>query len=282
MHFPRLPDWAIYASVVAALVIASAARRETADAPEAPPPIAGEEGVVVGSASVFDPAIVVRTSPPKGAAQGGTAFSVSKAGIWLTARHAIDSCKKVALMVGSGSGVVADVHTDGSGDVAVLTTLGGPPGLPLALTAPLHVGERGFHPGYPQGQAGEVTSRLLGRQTLVLRWPKRLRGAHAEQVVAWAETGRTEALEGDLAGLSGAPVLDANGYVVGLTLAETPRRARLYTAAPESLAKALRRLHLQPGGADSDPPQPFTIDNYGRVADALRRNLQVAPVRCVG
>ena len=281
MTFPKLPDWAIYATVVAALVIASLSRRETADAPEAPPPIPGAEGGVVGAASVFDPAIVIRTPPNGQPTIGGTAFSVSKAGVWLTARHAVEGCAKVALMVNAGSGVVAEVHTEGSGDVAVLTTLGGPPGLPLALVGPLHVGERGFHPGYPQGAPGEVTSRAIGRQTLVLRWPKRLRGARAEQVVAWAETGRTDGLTGDLSGLSGAPVLDEHGYVVGLTLADAPRRARLYTAAPESLARALRRLHIQPTPAEQSAPEPVTVENYGRAADSLRRDLQVAPVRCV-
>lgn len=281
MTFPKLPDWAIYATVVAALIIASLSRREIADAPEAPPPVPGAEGGVVGAASVFDPAIVIRTPPAGQPAVGGTAFSVSKAGVWLTARHAVEGCRKVALLVDKGSGVMADVHTESSGDIAVLTTLGGPPGLPLALVGPLHVGERGFHPGYPQGAPGEVTSRLIGRQTLVLRWPKRLRGAHAEQVVAWAETGRTDGLDGDLSGLSGGPVMDEHGYVVGLTLAEAPRRARLYTAAPESLARALRRLHIQPQPADQGEVQPFTVENYGRVADALRRDLRVAPLRCV-
>jgi S1-C subfamily serine protease len=281
MIFPKLPDWAIYASVVAALVIASLSRRETADAPEAPPPVIEAEGGALGAASVFDPAIIVRASPTAAPALGGTAFSVSSRGVWLTARHAVEGCRKVALMVNPGSGVVADVHLSGRGDVAVLTTLGGPPGLPLALNGPLHVGERGYHPGFPLGQPGEVTSRLIGRQTLVVRWPKRLRGSHAEQVVAWAEAGRTEGLAGDLSGLSGAPVLDHKGYVVGLTLAEAPRRARLYSATPENIARSLRVLRLTPQQNEQSAPQALTTENYGRSADTLRRDLQVAPVRCV-
>lgn len=278
MSFPRPPDWTIYAGVVAALAVAALGWRETADAPA---PIPGAEGRVIGAASIFEPAIIVRTPPATPHAAGGTAFSVSRAGVWLTARHAVEGCRKVALMVDAGSGVVAEVNAEGVGDVAVLTTAGGPPGLPLALNDPLHMGERGFHPGYPQGAPGEVTTRLLGRQTLVMRWPKRLRGAHAEQVVAWAETGRTDGLHGDLAGLSGAPVLDERGYVVGLTLAETTRRARLYTAAPETLARALRRQNVRFAPGDVAAPQPFTTDAYGRRSDALRRDLRVALVRCV-
>ncbi|MDB5498330.1 MAG: serine protease, partial [Phenylobacterium sp.] len=38
MHFPRLPDWLIYAAVVAALLIAAVGRQAHVDAPAAPPP----------------------------------------------------------------------------------------------------------------------------------------------------------------------------------------------------------------------------------------------------
>ncbi|RAK50681.1 serine protease, partial [Phenylobacterium soli] len=37
MQFPRLPDWLIYAAVVAGLLIAAVGRQERADAPPAPP-----------------------------------------------------------------------------------------------------------------------------------------------------------------------------------------------------------------------------------------------------
>ena len=159
-------------------------------------------------------------------------------------------------------------------DIALLITAGGPPALPVATNAPLNVGQRGFHPGFPQGAPGEVTSRLLGRETLKVRG----RGAHDEPVLAWAEVGRTSGLEGTLAGLSGAPVLDRRGRVVALTIAEAPRRGRLYTTAPDTLGPAIR------GEQQPDEQllgEPVTIDNYGRVADDLRRDLRVAQVVCL-
>ena len=67
MHFPKLPDWLIYAAVVFALIVAAIGRREVADAPAPPPPVPGEHGVPLGPASPFDPAVVVaapRTAPP--------------------------------------------------------------------------------------------------------------------------------------------------------------------------------------------------------------------------
>src|SRR6185295_3380249 len=103
-------------------------------------------------------------------------------------------------------GVQARVTIDRRGEAAILVTEGGAPALPLADAA-LHRGSRGFHPGYPQGRPGETTSRLLGRETLVLRG----RGQRREPVLVWAETGRTAGLSGTLAGLSGAPTLDGMG-----------------------------------------------------------------------
>ena len=44
MHFPRLPDWLIYAAVVVALLFAAISRRENADAPEAPATAAAPRG----------------------------------------------------------------------------------------------------------------------------------------------------------------------------------------------------------------------------------------------
>ena len=65
------------------------------------------------------------------------------------------------------------------------------------------------------------------------------RGARTEPVLVWAETGRTDGLKGTLGGLSGAPALDDQGRVVGVTIAEAPRRGRIYTTAPETTARTL-------------------------------------------
>ena len=282
MHFPRLPDWLIYAAIVVALVIAALGRREAADAPEAPPPPSAEEGELLAPASAFDPSTGLKVSQGPFHPMGGTAFSVADGGVWITARHVVAGCRRIALMQTQDLAVEASL-APGAGaasDVAVLLTKGGAPALPLAPVADLHLGERGFHPGYPQGRAGEITSRLIGRQTLVLRKaaPGHLAAGKVEPVLAWAEAGRTDSLRGDLAGLSGAPALDVHGAVVGVTLAEAPRRGRVYTTSPEAVRQALARAHASPNAPT--PAQPVTVENYGRVADTLRRNLSVAQVVC--
>jgi S1-C subfamily serine protease len=274
MHAPRLPDWLIYAAVVVALLFAAIGRREHTNAPPAPPPVAEGEGSVLAPASPFDPSVVVEVADQAEPDQG-TAFSIADSGVWLTARHVVDGCSQAAIVVSPGRGVEAKVAIDPRGEAAILTTEGGAPALPLDLAAPLRRGERAFHPGFPQGQPGEATTRLLGRETLVVKG----RGARQEPVLVWAEAGRTEGLKGTLGGLSGAPALDAQGRVIGVTIAEAPRRGRIYTTAPETVLNALRDLH-EPVAAQASGER-ISPDNYGRVADDLRRTLKVAQVVCL-
>ncbi len=274
MHFPRLPDWSIYLVIVVALVVLALGRQERVNAPPAPPPLPNEEGLLLGPASAFDPAVVVDV-PQKTEPAVGTAFSIADRGVWVTARHVVEGCARVAIVVGEGRGVAARVLIDPKSDAAILTTEGGASPLPLGLDRGLRRGDRAYHPGFPQGRPGEATSRLLGRENLVIRG----RGARTEPVLAWAETGRTENLVGDLEGLSGAPALDSAGRVIGVTVAEAPRRGRIYTTAPESLAHAINTARQAPAGFASG--EAVTPGNYGIVADDLRRDLRVAQVICV-
>lgn len=274
MTFPKLPDWAIYAAATLALVMVSLGRRENADAPPAPPPPDEIEGALLGPVTPFDPTVVVDAPDQPFQPASGTAFAISADGLWLTARHVVEGCRRTALVVGGGRAVAADVRLSPRADVALLITEGGPTAMPTALGAELHEGQRAFHPGFPQGTPGEVTSRLLGRETLKVFG----RGAREEPVLAWAEVGRTDGLDGTLAGLSGAPAIDGQGRVVGVTVAEAPRRGRIYTTAPETLAPVLRGA-LKPD--ERAVGEPVTVDNYGRVADSLRRDLRVARVVCL-
>jgi serine protease Do len=270
----RVPDWSIYGVVLAVIIGLSLSRRENADAPPAPTPPDEAEGALLGPITPFDPAVTVEA--PDGPFQplAGTAFSIAADGRWITARHVVDGCRRPALVVGGGRAVAADLRLARGADVALLITDGGPPGLPVVTRPALRHGQRAFHPGFPQGRAGEVSSRLLGRETLHVHG----RGKHDEPVLAWAEVGRTEGLEGTLAGLSGAPALDRQGQVLGVTIAEAPRRGRIYTTSPETFAPTVRG---QSGDEDAPLEEPITVDNYGRVADTLRRDLRVAQVVCL-
>jgi len=272
MPMPRPPHWLVYTGGVAIILALALGRQEHANAPQAPPPVPGEEQMPLAQSSPF--AAKVAPLPPKVETVSGTAFSVGANGVWLTARHVIDGCRQPAIVVADGRGVAAKVKAVAD-DVAVLTTVGGSPALPIAAAPVLHTGKRAYLPGFPQGGPGEAASQLLGPQTL----RKHARSAKPETDLAWAEVGRTDGLNGSLAGLSGAPALDSSGEVVGVTLAQAPRRGRIYTSTPQTLSRALAAAGIKP--APGAAGEPISVENYGRVADGLRRALSVAQVVCL-
>jgi len=95
-----------------------------------------------------------------------------------------------------------------------------------------------------------------------------------EAILAWTEVGRTRGLRGSLGGMSGGPVLDVDGEVIGIVAAESPRRGRIYSVAPRSLKDVLPSIIT--AGA-----KPISDDSYGLEADKLRRERRIAQVICV-
>lgn len=270
----RIPDWIIFIIVTGVVIFALFSGDKQADAPEAPPPESLEAlAPLLPDADRYDEQILVQVGDAMDGV--GTAFSLDQKGMWMTARHVVDGCGKVGLIFGGGRMMAVDrVKTSPESDLAILYTLRAPRSLEIAGgETDLRVGETGFHIGYPQGAPGEVTSRLLARSRLITRGRYR----NDEPVLAWAEMGRTRGLDGTLAGMSGGPVFDSDGAVVGVTVAESPRRGRIYTAAPESLAQLLSMNAVTPTSKSSFP---IDIETYGREADRLRRELSVVKVIC--
>ncbi|MFC6198022.1 S1 family peptidase [Ponticaulis profundi] len=270
----KIPDWLIYLVVLAAVLYGVFSRSTNTDAPPAPPVDIEGQGSILPPPSVFDQEVMVEVDPST-TASTGTAFSLGTTGYWLTARHVVDGCTNLALAVGNRSVVpVRDYQVFAQGDLALLRTDGGPDSIEFDLETDLHVGQYGFHFGYPQGQPGEVTSRLLSRSRLTTRG----RYSTSEPVLAWAESGRTRGLIGTLGGISGGPVYNVEGEVIGVTVAESPRRGRIYTTAPASVETFLTSLtQFQP---EDGTKRAITLDNYGAEADRLRRNLTIIPVVC--
>ena len=223
-------------------------------------------------ASLFDPAIWVSAPPPGPGA--GTAFSVDSHGVWLTARHVVEGCARTVIVTQPGHGVAAKAEITSGRETAILRTQGGAPALPIALTEVLHPGQPAYEPGFPGSHPGEAASELRRRANLVVGW----RGLRAQPVLVFLETARWPEINGSLAGLSGAPVLDANGRVIGMTVAENPRRRRLYAATPASLRAALKRSGVTDSTAGGEALTPAS---WRGVSDHLREELSVAEVECL-
>lgn len=268
-----IPDWLLYIIVIAAIVFVLFRVDERADAPEALPD-APEAGAFLPPPSIYDPAVLVEVGPVSSGL--GSAFAISEDGWWLTARHVVDSCDRVGLVVSHGQAArVEDVKVAHFADIALLKTDRAPAALAIDTSERnFQIGQRAYHVGFPQGRPGEAYSRLIRRETLVARGRYNVE----EPVLAWAELGRTSGIRGSLAGISGGPAIASNGQVIGVTVAESARRGRIYTAAPSSILRLLRVEQVRAEGA---PAPRMTPDNYGQQSDDLRRELAVAQVVCV-
>jgi S1-C subfamily serine protease len=267
------------AALAFVVFLAYYAEQDAGPAPEpAPQPAADAEmgGPPLPAPSDFDEEVWVELPDVIGP-QTGTAFTVDE-GVWLTARHVVDGCVRVGLLVQGDAGVLAsEIRPSEAADVAVVRA-------PLER-APLAVdfdeqdrrlGDSAFMIGFPQGVPGEVAGLLLGRETMQVRG----RYATREPVLAWAESSRTQGLSGSLGGISGGPAFDADGAVIGVTVAEAPRRGRIYTAAPSSLSAALSMAEAAPDPAAASAGMLSEL-TYGVDGRRLRRDLRVAKVQCL-
>lgn len=268
-----LPDWLIYIIAIALVVVLLFAIDRRSDAPSALPGDA-RAGAFLPPPSLYDPQVLVRVGEAESGL--GSAFAINRDGWWLTARHVVDSCDKVGIIVSQSAAAPArEVKTAEFADLALIKTDFAPSALAVDTTEQrFRIGQNAFHLGFPQGRPGEAMSRLVGREVLVGHG----RFEFEEPVLVWAEVGRTQNLPGSLSGISGGPAIGANGQVIGVTIAESTRRGRIYTAAPSSIASLLQVEKVEARG---DPAPRLNLDNYGETADALRRSLAVAQVVCV-
>ncbi|WP_291061101.1 serine protease [Hyphomonas sp.] len=267
-------DWLIYIAALGLMLAALFALSPNANAPEpaAPADFAAEMGPLLPGPSPLDEMVLVQIGAPQNGV--GTAFAVNEKGDWLTARHVVEGCAKVTLEVAPDNYVpVARIRMDDDHDLALLSTGRSPFPVSLALQQPLRIGDEGYAVGFPQGNPGELATRLVARSRLMTRGR---REAEAP-ILAWAEVGRTDGLEGTLGGISGGPIFDASGAVRGVIVAESPRRGRIYTTAPQSVDAFLTKLGVN---VKSGPADRFELSGYGASSDNARRRLQVVKVTC--
>ncbi len=146
----KLPDWLLYAAVLAALVVAADTRHLNADAPAPPPPLPGDEATPISPLSPFNAAKIVKIPADNG--RFATAFSIGEAGLWLTAQSAVRDCGRIAVVVAAGRGAEAKAAPAPGGQLALLSTDGGEPALPLAPAARRGRGQ--LHRGLSAGVGG--------------------------------------------------------------------------------------------------------------------------------
>jgi serine protease Do len=247
----------------------------------APQPPASVEGRVrrpLPGASPGDPLFNVTVEPFRpGMVSAGTAFSIGS-GLWLTARHVANrGCRQIVLLVDGVRTLAEIVFLHPNADLAVLrTSRRAAPALPLSA-APLTEGETGYAFGFPGGNLGGTEDSLMGRARMHLGG--RLEGTAA--VLTWAEIRRDPDTLEALGGISGGPMFDENGYIVGIFVASSVRRGRNHTVAPEMLRDIPSEASLFPGRtmpAGEVAAHPVSLL---ATAAALSRDSRIAKAICI-
>lgn len=229
----------------------------------------------------IDPsAFMVQVAPiPPGMTSRGTSFPLGQ-GLWLTARHIVGvNCKRIILVI-NGMNVPAEIRfLDPDADLAVLYTPElSMPALPLETKA-MTKGQEGFAFGFPHGSLGATEARLVGRTHMRL-------GGHISgtaPVLTWAELRRYPESHETLTGISGGPMLDKDGKVVGIIVAASYLRDKNYTVAPEILREIEDELGLL-GSSKDQVAAPDVVDepvSLENSASAMSNQGSIALTYCI-
>lgn len=222
---------------------------------------------------------IIAEGPKQNSVYTGTAFSIRDDGLWITAKHVTKGCDRLVLLVKGNRGYrIEGLVQHPRSDVSLFKTRGGAE--PLKINrGRLSYNQKGYHIGYPRGEAGEVYSQLMGRRVM------KTKGHHnaRENVLVWTEMKRFPDNNHPLGGLSGGPTLDENGNVIGVLVAGSIRRGRAYSSLPESIDYLLERTDTMIPETVEAGKLAYLLneDGFSEAGRILRKKLTIAKVVCL-
>ncbi len=189
-----------------------------------------------------------------------TAFAINRNAGWLSAQHSVQACDPLRMSDGLRLAKLSAIRQSSDSDAAVM--LSGPrqiDGLAIAQAAPMP-GEVGWAMGYANGKPRSVALRYHG--------PAKVLHADGgagrrEQATVWTQIEQAGAMPThaiDFAGMSGGPVLNREGEVVGILSGQTSQRTRILVAPLRAI-----KLLINP---QATAATPMPIADH---ADATRR-----------
>lgn len=168
--------------------------------------------------------IVAPAGPDSFQMETGTATAIARSGHWLTAWHLVAACRRIDILLADGAALhAALIHRDERLDVALLRTEPVPGALALQRADP-EPGSRAMAVGFPQLEFSDLDLTYVGRARLL---PARAQpGAPAASAPIWVTGDRAGGQAGAVRGLSGGPVVLADGRLAGMVVVSGDGLAR--------------------------------------------------------
>ena len=213
----------------------------------------------------------------------GTAFKV-RSNVWITARHVIDGCNSLSIP----NVQIERVYIPPSSDIALILSSESPIE-EFYLNRKLfqdgkyykrnvsEIGEYGYSIGFPRGEPGQSLLKFVGYVQM------RQTGSYylKEPVKMWIEIKRQPESLDHMGGISGGPILNGVGDVVGVHVANSVRRGRAYSVDEFAVAglmmASLRHKILV---RDSHYNSSISEKNWSELAAAFRENGQISKILC--
>ena len=212
----------------------------------------------------------------------GTAFKIGKDS-WITARHVVHGCQNVYL----SNEAIKNIFIPPSSDLALLVSdsfnadefeLSWFPNVNNAINdrKDLAIGALGYSIGFPKGEPGEARLKFAGYVQMVQR------GAYylTEPVKMWIETQRRPRSLDQMGGISGGPIFNKEGSVVGVHVANSVRRGRAFSVDEYAISWLVMAVSKKNQLRRGRPKTMISDNNWSKIASGWRDNGRIKKVIC--